>query len=109
MMSKYDEDEFEFDEELDYEMSPEDIEEALEAIENFQEKYFQLLAGGPNYELVPTVDNMGKPLTKEHYGLVKRECQRLGAKILYVIDQGKDTLIINPVNLKMGFLNDEVH
>lgn len=92
-----------------YEMTPEEIQETLDLIEDFNGVFFEKVAKSTNYQLIPTEDENGTPLSKEQFKLIKRECVRLGTKMLYIIPQGKDTLIINPNNLRMGILNDEVH
>jgi hypothetical protein len=96
-----------FDEEM--ELTEEEIEQLAEDIEEFQEHFLISLAGTHKFEIIPSTDESGSPLDKKHYSLLKRECSRLGLKILYRIDVGNKTLIVNPENLKIGILNEEIH
>lgn len=99
-----------FDElEDDFDMTPEEFEEMLESVEEFQDNFLKLLAGTDSFDVLPTITESGAPLTKEQYKLAKTECSRLGIRLLYIIEIGKDTLIINPKTLRMGIINEEVH
>lgn len=93
----------------EFEISPEEFEEMMESVEQFQEDFLRHLAGTDRYDVLPTTTESGVPLTKEQYKLAKTECSRLGIRLLYVVDMGKDTLIINPHNMKIGIINEEVH
>ena len=107
-MSK--EKEFELDELADeFEMTPEEMQEVLDAVDEFQEDFLCYLAGSDKYELISTVDKYGNPLTEKQFNLVKRESSRLGVTCLFMIQQGANTLIVNPKTLKMSIVNDELH
>lgn len=95
--------------EEEFEISPEELEEMLESVEKFQDDFLKCLAGTDKYDVLPTITESGRPLTKEQYKLAKTECSRLGIRLLYIIDLGNSTLIINPRNLKMGIINEEIH
>ena len=94
---------------VEVELSSEEFEEMMESVEQFQEDFLKHLAGTDNYDVLPTVTSSGTPLTKEQYKLAKQECSRLGIRLLYIVDIGKDTLIISPHNMKIGLISDEVH
>lgn len=93
----------------EFEISPEEFEEMMESVEEFQENFLRHLAGTDRYDVLPTVTESGMPLTKEQYKLAKQECSRLGIRLLYVVDLGKDTLVINAHDMKIGLINEEVH
>lgn len=93
----------------DIELTEEEIEQLAEDIEEFQEEFLRLLAGTHKFEIIPTVDDSGRPLNKKHYSMLRKECNRLGLTILYRLDVGNQTLIINPRELKIGIISDEIH
>ena len=93
----------------DLELTEEQYEQLAEDIEEFQDEFLKLLAGTHKYEIIPSTDESGRPLDKKHYELLKAECRRLGLKILYRIDLGNQTVLVNAKTLKIGIINDEIH
>lgn len=73
----------------------------IDDVENFNNSYLSYLAGTAKYEIVPTQLDDEHYLEEKHYKLVKKECAKVGAKILYSYSVGaKQTIVINPSNLK---------
>lgn len=97
------------DEEYELELTEEDFEQLAEDIEEFQEEFLNRLAGTHKFEIIPSTDESGKPLDKKHYSLLKRECSRLGLKVLYRIDIGNKCIIVDPKTLKIGIISEEIH
>lgn len=98
-------DDFEGNEHLEQEdefagLSPEQYEKLMEELENFNNSFLSYLAGTANYEVCPTTGPDGRPLTKEHYQLIKKECAKTGAKILYSYEIGNTTVVVNTGNMK---------
>lgn len=92
------------------ELSPEEYEKLIEEIENFNSSFLSHLAGTANYEIVPTEPEDGAFLSEEHYRMIKKECAKIGAVILYSYKIGNLTLVVNPKNMKTIVLNDgEAH
>lgn len=92
------------------ELTQEEFDKVLQDLEQFHEQFFIALAGTSEYEVVPTVTDMGKPLTKEQYTYVKTECSRLGKTILYKIDMPNGiSLYINLETNKVGYVDEGMH
>ena len=91
------------------ELTEEEMDKLVEDIEGFQDSFLKILAGTHKYEIIPSTDEAGRPLDKKHYSLLRSECSRLGLKILYKIDVGNKTVIINPRTLKIGIICEEIH
>lgn len=92
-------------------LTPEQYEKLMEEIENFNNSFLCHLAGTQNYELVPTENEFGETLTEEHYRLIKKECAKTGARILYTYTVGNNSsIIIDPKTLKSIMLHEgELH
>jgi hypothetical protein len=93
----------------EFEMTPEEIQEILDAVDDFEEYTLSSIAGTERYELIPTTDNYGNPLTKKQFDLARRECSRLGATPLYVLEMKGYSVVVNAKTLKMGIISEEVH
>lgn len=92
------------------ELTQEQFDQLMLDLEEFNETFFQTLAGSENYEVVPTVTDMGKPLTKEQYTYVKSECSRLGLAVIYKVDKSDGTsMYINLQEKKIGFIDEGIH
>lgn len=92
------------------ELSQDQFEKLIKDVEEFNDKFLFALAGTDRIEVIPTISEDGRPLTKEQYTLVKNECSRLGLKIIYQI-QNPDgtTTFINSENAKIGIMDNGVH
>lgn len=92
------------------ELSQEEFDKFLNDLNEFEEKFLKHLAGNSNFEIIPTTSDTGRALTKEQITLIKSECNRLGLSILYRIDAKDGTsLIINPNNMKIGYITEGIH
>jgi len=91
------------------ELSPEEYEKLIEDIENFNSSFLSHLAGTANYEIVPTEAEYGVFLEEEHYRLIKKECVKIGAVILYSYKVGNQTIVINPKTMKTVVLHEGKH
>lgn len=114
MSKKFDDlnDFLEEDDETDLleELTQEEYEKLLEDIENFNNSYVSHLAGTANYEIVPTEDENGHFLKDEHYKIIKKECAKIGAVLLYTYAIGKNTIVINPRNMRSLVISEgEAH
>lgn len=99
---KLEEDEKEFDKK--------EFDRIFKALEEFQERFFMALAGTDKYEIVPTLTEVGDPLTEEQYSFIKTECSRLGLTILYKIDTPNgNSLFINIKDSKTGYIDEGIH
>ncbi len=108
----------EFDDELDPKeesdelagLTPEQYDKLMEDIENFNSSFLSHLAGTANYELVPTETEDGHVLQAEHYKLIKKECAKIGAVILYSYKVGNQQIVVNPKTMKIVMLTEgEAH
>ncbi len=95
--------------EKEVELSQEEFDQYLNDLNEFEEKFLKRLAGNSDFEIIPTITDNGKALTKEQMTLIKTECNRLGLRILYRIDAKGGTLIINPNNMKIGYITEGIH
>ena len=92
------------------ELSEEQFGKMVEDVENFHDQFFRTLAGTDKYEIVPTMTDHGRPLTKEQYSLVKKECSRLGLSVIYKMDLPNGTSVYTSIeNNKVGYIHEEVH
>jgi hypothetical protein len=96
-------------EEAQVEMTEEQYNKLMNDLEHFENLFFTSLAESEKFEILPTTTESGKPITKEQIALLKRECDRLGYKALYRIDMINGTLYINPKNMKIGYITEELH
>jgi hypothetical protein len=92
-------------------MTPEQYKKLMEDIENFNTSFLSHLAGTSNYELVPTENEFGEYLEDGHYKLIKKECAKTGAKILYTYSISPNiSIVIEPKSLKSIILQEgELH
>lgn len=82
----------------------------IKELELFNEKFFIALVDTDRFEVVPTVTDIGKPLTKEQYSLIKHECSRLGLAIIYRMDMPNGlSVYINSKNKKIGYMHEGMH
>lgn len=92
------------------ELSDEEYSKLLEDLDNFDTVFFTALSGSDKFELVPTILENGRPLSKEQYALVKTECSRLGLKVIYQISlRDGSSIFVNPENLKIGYVHEGMH
>jgi hypothetical protein len=92
------------------ELSQEQYEEVMQSLEQFNNSFIQELIGTDKYEIVPTVTDSGKPLTKEQYTLIKNECSRLGVAVVYKIDMPNGTTLLwNNRTKKIGCIDEGMH
>lgn len=92
------------------ELTDQQYTKLLEDLDDFDNKFVTILAGTDKYEIIPTVMEDGTRLTKEQYALVKTECSRLGLTPIYQIPlRNGDTILINPENLKLGYIRESMH
>lgn len=96
---------------LDKQLTEEEYEQLNDSLATFDESFLSFLAGTSQYEVVPTTDEFGKPIPSQNLDLIRRECKRLGFKVLYSMDLGKQVLIMNPDTMKIGIFTHvvEVH
>lgn len=93
----------------EFEMSPEEMQEVLDAVDEFEVDFLSSVAGTDKYELLPTTDKYGKPLSKKQFDLIRRECSRLGMTPLYILEMNGYHVVVNAKTLKMGIVSEEVH
>lgn len=92
------------------ELTEAQYEKLLLDLEDFEEKFYSKLAGSEKYEIIPTVTEEGRLLSKEQLDLLIKECHRLGFRYLYKVDLPNGTiLLINPKTMKIGYISDGVH
>lgn len=91
------------------ELSQEEFDKLIGDLNEFDNKFYEYLAESPKYEVIPTSDEEGILLTKEQLALVQRECNRLGFKILYMVNDPNAIVMINPKTLKIGYITEGVH
>lgn len=91
------------------ELSEEQYNQLLEDLDNFDSKFFAILAQSDKFEIVPT-EMEGEFLRREQYALIKTECTRYGAKILYQVGlRDGSYILINPETLKVGYISERIH
>lgn len=92
------------------ESSQQEYDKLLNDLENFNQKFFVILAGTDKYEIVPTTLENGKTLNKEQYSLINHECSRLGLKVIYQITLNDgSTVYISPDGKKIGYMQEGMH
>lgn len=89
------------------EMTPQQYDKLREELQNFHDSFLSYLAGTANYEVIPTEIDVGEFLEQEHYESVKKECNKIGAKVLYSYTLGKLTVVLNPSNLKTVVVQED--
>lgn len=100
-------DEFD-DPKLPEDLTQEEYNKIFDELDKFERKFFVSMAGTDRYEIVPTSDG-DSYLTKNQYTLIKAECDRLGLKIIYRIENNNTTMYFNSENGKIGYTHDGVH
>ena len=93
---------------LDAQLTPEQYDELNIQLDEFQTSMFSFFAGTAQFEIIPTTDERGRPLATENLDLIKRECRRLGYKVLYSIDCGRHITIVNPNTMKVVIIPNEL-
>jgi len=92
-------------------LSPTEYEQLGRDLDTFQDSFLSFLAGTSQFEVVPTTDEEGNQIPEKNLELIRRECTRLGFRVLYSVDYGKNVLFINPDTMKIGIMTHtvEVH
>lgn len=93
---------------LDKQLTAEQYEDLSEQLDDFHESFLSFLAGTAKFELIPTTDESGQPIPEKNLELIRRECARLGLKVLYTVDCGKHTLVINPDTMKIAVVQESL-
>lgn len=93
--------------EVEKELTEEQYEELMESLSEFQDQFLEHLAGSSQYEIIPSTDERGNPFSEKQLEMVRRECKRLGVKVLYTISFGKHTVIFNPDTLKTSIIFEQ--
>lgn len=92
------------------ELTEEEYDKLMVDLEGFEENFLRKLADTDKFEIVPTTDQNGRPYDKEQLTLIKKECLRLGVKILYKIDLSSSVYILfNPQTMKIGYVTEGIH
>ena len=91
------------------ELTQKEFSQTLVDLNEFDENFYSILAETDKFEIIPAVDEDGQTLSKEQLSAVRRECYRLGFKVLYKIDRIVDIMYINPETMKTGIVTDGVH
>lgn len=91
-------------------LSAAEYDKLLSDLEQFEQKFYTILALTDKYEIVPTTLDDGTLVSREHLAMLVKECTRLGYKILYKIDVNNEQIILfNPDSMKIGYITDGVH
>lgn len=93
---------------LDKQLSPEEYDALANQIQEFQDSSLSFLADTSNFEIVSTTDEIGRPIPDKNLELIRRECKRLGLKVLYSIDCGNHVLVINPNTMKTVMIKESL-
>lgn len=88
------------------EISQDELEKLTLDLQQFEDRFYLALSETDRFEIVSTIDDSGRPLSKEQLSLINQECLRLGVKVIYRIDTDKAVLLVNPKNLKIGYLTE---
>lgn len=92
------------------ELTEEEYDKLMVDMEEFENNFLRNLANSDKFEIIPTQDERGRFFTKEQLTLIKKECLRLGAKILYKVDlNGSVYILINPETMKIGYVSEGIH
>jgi hypothetical protein len=92
------------------ELSDDQFQQLITAVEQFDEQFFIALAGTRKYEIVPTFTDHGQPLTEEQYSLIRHECSRLGSSIIYKTELPDGVIVYTSVeNKKVGYIHEGMH
>lgn len=92
------------------ELTEEQYSKLIDDLGDFEEKFLVHLAGSDKFEVISAIDQRGRAFTKEQLTLVKKECLRLGLKVLYKIDLNSSVYILfNPETMKTAFVSEEIH
>jgi hypothetical protein len=84
---------------LNKQLTEEEYEQLNNSLSDFDESFLSFLAGTSQYEIIPTTDEF---VPQQNLDLIRREAKRLGFKVLYSMDLGKQVLIMNPDTMKIG-------
>ena len=92
------------------ELSEAEYDKLIMDLEEFENGFYSKLAKSDEYEIIPTMTEQGRFLSKEQLALITKECGRLGRKYLYKVDMTNgSTLLINPKTLKTAHITEGVH
>ena len=79
-------------------------------VDKFNDQFFVYLAGTDKYEIIDTLSDQGRPLTKEQYSLLKNECSRLGLAVIYKMDLPDGSTVYTSIeNNKVGYIHEGIH
>jgi len=79
----------------------------LNGLQEFEEKFYTILAESDRFEIIPIPDHKGRILPDETYSQIKHELARQGIKLLYRISFGNYAVVVNPDSLKrVGLVPD---
>jgi hypothetical protein len=86
------------------EFTKKEIKKLIQDLQQFEENFYIAIAGTNKFDILPVTTKSGKLLTKEQLSLIKKETLRLGIKILYCVELDKVMLLLNPENMKIGYI-----
>jgi len=79
----------------------------VKGFQEFEEKFYTILAETDKFEIIPIPDHKGRILSEETYSQIKQELASQGIKILYRISHGNYAVVVNPDSLKrVGLVPD---
>lgn len=91
-------------------LSPEEYDKLFSDLEQFDDKFYKILAKTEKYEIISTTLEDGTEISKEQLALLTRECRRMGYAILYRIEvNGDNVILFNPKSMKIGYITEGVH
>ena len=90
--------------------STDEYAEYLEELSQFEDSFYEHLAGTNRLQIVPLQDEEGEYLTEEALVAIKSECYKLGYTIIYQITKNNnDILFFCPTSKKLGVVCDGIH
>lgn len=91
-------------------LSAEEYDKLLLDLEQFEEKFYKILAQTDKYEILPTTLEDGSLVPRDQLSLLVKECHRLGYTVLYKVDVSAQVIILfNPQTMKIGYITEGVH
>lgn len=94
----------------EWDFSPEEYAEYVEALEQFEEQFLVELAGTERFQLVPMVDEEGDYLTEEALTAIKQTCKKNGLVIIYYITKvNQENVFYCPATGKTAVVCDGLH
>ena len=82
------------------------LQELITDLDQFENAVYLALTGTDRFDIIPTTDPSGRLLSKEQLSLIKQECLRLGVKVIYRVELENSILLVNPENMKIGYLTE---